>query len=474
MVEGEDILGEAVNVAARLEALAPPGAVVVSGLVQEHVRGRLPVELEDLGERTRKNMTRPVRIYRVRQLSARPSPAADPAPPDRTSLVVLPFANLSDDPEQGYFSDGITEDIITDLARISGLFVIARNSAFSYRSRGIGPREVSRELGVRYVVEGSVRRAGARLRVTAQLIDGRTGAHLWAERYDRKMSNLFELQDELTRQIVTALSVRLTADERQLFDREEAGDVEAYEHYLRGLEQSQRFTRDANTEPRHELEQALVLDPGLVRARAMLSHVHLLDDVNGWSPGGAEALRLAHELALQAVARAEHDPLTHWNLGWTWLWQRRHELAIAEERRALALQPSYATAHAALGNILHYAGRSAEGIEPILMALRLDPHGEIWLHFLALAYFGAGDYAEAASALGRRLIRKPESDVSRVLLAACYGHLGRAGEAQAMWRSALDLNPSYSLERKRQMLPYKDPARFEPIVLGPRKAGLPR
>ncbi len=480
MVEGDNLLGDGVNIAARLEALAEPGGICISGAVFDLVKNRIEHGYEDLGERHVKNIAEPVRVYRVRIEPSAADPRADTerapelALPDKPSIVVLPFENMSADPEQAYFSDGISEDIITDLSKISGLFVIARNSAFTYKGRAVKVQEVSRELGVRHVLEGSVRKAGNRVRITAQLIDGATGGHLWAERYDRDLTDIFAVQDEVTHEIVSALAVKLTRDEKKRIASKGTDSVEAHDYFLRGREQALRQTKDANAQGRGMLERAIELDPRFVPAIAFLAFAHVEAYINRWSATPDESLKLADELARRATALDDSEPMAHFALGSVHLWVKQHDQAIAEAETAIALDPNFAMGLLLLGLISNYAGKPEQALEALNKAMRLDPHyPAICLHFLAHAYFYMGRYDDAIAALKRRLIRQPESDISRVLLAAAYGHLGRTDEARAEWAEALRVNPDYSLEHKRQILPYKDPAEFDRIVDGLRRAGLP-
>jgi adenylate cyclase len=478
VIDGDDIHGDGVNLAARLEGMAEPGGICVSGMVYEGVRDRIDILFEDMGEQKVKNIDRPVRMWRWAPFRGPTRAAAPPEDtqlvlPDKPSIAVLPFDNMSGDPEQGYFADGIAEDIITTVSKLSDLFVIARNSSFTYRDKDMTAQQVSAELGVRYLLEGSVRKAGSRVRVTAQLVDGTTGGHLWAEHYDRDLADIFAVQDDVTQKIVSNLAIKLTRDEKRRLLRKAPDNVEAYDHYLRGDDLLWRLTRDTSVEARQLLQQAIDLDPQLTVAYVILSHSHLLDYVNRWSESPEASLEQAHQLALQAVALDEDDPGAHWELGLTYLWLRQHDQAIAEEQRALALNPNSSDGHAALGHAWTYAGRPQESIELLTTAMRLDPHySNIWLHFLAEAYFGLARYEEAAATLIRSIYRNPDTDVSRVLLAACYGHLDRMEEAREQWQDALRKNPDYSLEHKRRVLPYKNPADFERIVEGLRKAGV--
>jgi adenylate cyclase len=473
VVDGDDLYGDGVNIAARLEEMAEPGTVYVSQTVRDHVRNKVELTFEDLGERTVKNIVEPVRVYRaVGGGTAATAVPRDLPLPAKPSIAVLPFDNMSGDPEQQYFSDGITDDIIADLSKLSGLFVIARNSSFTYRGKAVRVQEVSRELGVRYVLEGSVRKAGNRVRIVAQLIDGATAGHLWSERYDRDLTDIFAVQDEVTREIVSALAVKLTQGEQRRMAHRGTDNLEAYDYYLRGRQLQLERSREANAEARSLLERAIDLDPGFARAYAVLASVHSLDYANRWRDPTEESGKRAHELAQQAVALDDDDPYAHVVLGLTCSALRQHDRAVAEARRALALDPNFAWAYSLLGQAMYYAGRPQDAIEPLQTAIRLDPNDQDpFLHHLALAYFGVGRYEEAAANLKRRIIRKPDTDMSRVLLAACYGHLGRAEEAQALWREVMRINPDYSLEHRRRI--YKDPADFERIVEGLRKAGLP-
>ncbi len=394
--------------------------------------------------------------------------------PDKCSIAVLPFENISSDSEQEYFSDGITEDIITSLSKLSQLMVIARNSSFTYKGRATRVQQVGKELGVRYVIEGSVRKAGNRVRITAQLIDCATGGHLWAERYDRDLTDIFVVQDEVTAEIVAAMEVTLTTDDQRRLVSKGTDNLEAYDCFLRAREQWWRLSKEGNSNAEAMLERAIKLDPEFSKPYAWLSFVHLYEYIGGWRSGSKRFLDQSCALAQKAVKLDETDSEAHSALGAACLWNREHERATTEYERAIALDPNNAQAHVELGWVLHYSGRSAEAIEPINWGMRLDPHyPDFCLYFLAQVYFRLGQFDEAIRLLKRRIIRKPDTDISRVLLAATYGHLGRTDDAKAQWADALAVNPKFSLEQRRQVLPYKDPADFEHILDGLRKAGLP-
>jgi TolB-like protein/Flp pilus assembly protein TadD len=396
-------------------------------------------------------------------------------PSSRPSIAVLPFTNMSGDPEQEYFSDGMTDDIITELSRVSGLFVIARNSTFTFKGRQPSMQEVTRELGARYVLQGSVRKAGNSVRVTAQLADGSDGEQIWAERYDRQLTDIFAVQDDLTRQIVTVLAVTLAIKQEKQGSRRATGNMEAYEYVLRGRELAWQHKRETGAEARRLLAHAIWLDPSYAAAYSWLSFAHQIDYNNQWSDHPDESLRVAEELARKAVTLDDTDAQAHFVLGEFYLWTKReHDAAMQEGRRAIDLEPNYSHAYLLLGHALHYAGRSDDSLEQYEAAMRLDPcYPDLYLHFLAQSYYSLGRYQDAIEALEERITRNPDTDISHVLLAACCGQLGMTEKAKVSWSQALTINPDYSLEYKRRLLPYKDPAEFEDFAEGLRKAGLP-
>ena len=478
LIEGEDILGDGVNIAARLEGICEPGGILISGTAFDHVRGKIDASFVDLGERDLKNIAQPVRAYGVRvgQGVAGSTPEkrrSGLALPDKPSIAVLPFQNMSGDPEQEYFADGIAEDIITALSKLSQLFVIARNSSFTFKGRNVDIRDVSKNLGVHYVLEGSVRKSGNRVRITSQLIDAKTGGHLWAERFDRDLTDIFAVQDDVTKQIVAALAVNLNEDDRQRLLTEHTDNLEAYDLFLRARELYYLQSKESNSQARELLQRAIELDPGFVPAVSFLSATHILDYMNGWSASPSQSLEEARGAARLALALDDRYPPAHLALGAFNLMSRQHDAAIREIETAISLNPNYAEAHNEIGLILHYAGRSEEALPHFDRAMALNPYfpGH-WLHFPAQAAYQLGRYEAAVAILKRRITRNPNTDASRVLLAASYGQMGLVEEARLAWREVFRVNPEYSLEQRREVLPYKNPADFEAVVDGLRKAGL--
>jgi adenylate cyclase len=474
MAKGGDLFGDGVNVAARLEALAEPGGICISGAVYDQVHGKLDLDFRDLGPQSVKNIAEPVRVYRIGGDMSEAPPAGDGPPlPDKPSVAVLPFNNMSADPEQEYFSDGISEDIITDLSKVSGLFVIARNSSFAYKGRSPNISDVSRELGVRFVLEGSVRKAANRVRINAQLIDGPTGGHLWAERFDRDLTDIFAVQDEVTQEIVKALKVTLTEDERARLSGRDKVNPEAYDCLVRGRDLMMQFTAEATNEACACFDKAIELEPGLAISYAGLSLAASGRYVNLWDNDAEAELAKSLDLANKAVDVDATEPMAHFALAVAEMWQKNLEAAERAAMKSLELDPNLAEGYGVLGRIRDYLGRPQEALEIFERVTRLNPFfPDLLLQFIGHAQFMLQRWDEAEATFKRRLLRRPQSDVTRVFLASVYGHTGRPDEARAMWAEALEANPRYSLERMRRVLPYKDPERFELVVHGLRKAGV--
>ena len=442
------------------------------------MQGKVAAKFVDTGEQRLKNIARPVRVYRVdltrkgAMKSDQPEPM--PAPPDKPSIAVLAFNNMSGDPEQEYFSDGISEDIITDLSKLSELHVIARNSSFTYKGKPVDVKQVGRDLGVRYALEGSVRKAGNRVRVTAQLIDVASGAHIWADRFDRDLTDIFAVQDELTQEIIAALKVKLTPGAKDRLARKGTVHEEAYDLFLRGREQSWVGTRLGNIEARHLLGRAVTINPDFAAAHALVGLTHVVDYANGWAEIPEQSLHSGLEIAERAVHLDEAEPQAHGALAIALFFHRELDRALAEARRCLTLAPNSADGHLVMARILTYAGDGGAAVNNINAYMRLDPfYRDLTLHFLAEAQVSLGQFDAAAAALKRRLDRNPNSETSYALLAACYGQLGRIAEARAAWAEVMRIAPNFSIERQRRILPFKNPDDFERRIEGMRKAGLP-
>ncbi len=404
-------------------------------------------------------------------------PESPPLPlPDKPSIAVLPFDNMSGSAEQEYFADGMTEDLITDLAKISGLLVIARNSTFAYKGQSPDVREVARELGVRYVVEGSVRKAGGRIRINAQLIDAETGTHLWAERYDREATDVFDLQDEVRARIVTALRVKLTPAEEDRLARQLTDNAEAYDYYIRGLRQESFFTQEGNLESRRMFERAIELDPAFATAYGRLATAHSLAAENGWSPAPDESLETARLLAERAIALDDNLPQAHWAAAR--VYSRRQvfdgERALASLRKAIVLDPNYADAHAMLANVLMRVGRAEEALGQIERAMRLNPHFPFWYYYvLGASQFMLTRYDAAVENFQEAIERNPTVPWPHRILAASYGHLDMTEDAEWELEELQALGYDLTIADFRRHINFHDPAYLERYIEGLRKAGVP-
>jgi adenylate cyclase len=379
---------------------------------------------------------------------------------------------MSQDPEQEYFSDGITEDLITDLSKLSGLFVIARNSVFTYKGKPVKVDQVSRELGVRYVLEGSVRKAGQRVRITAQLVDANTSGHLWAERYDRNLEDIFTLQDEVTQEIVAALEVKLGKDEKKRLVHKQTENLEAYDYFLKGLEHSNGFTREGNDQAREMFEKSIDLDAGFAQAYAGLGWTHFNEWSRGWSQD-PKSLDTAFDLAQKAISLNDSLPQAHYLLGFVLLWKKRHEDAIAELEKVVSLDPNDAEGYAGLAELLAWVGRAEEAIGLIEKAMRLNPHYPVWyLDILGWAHNLMGRHKEACEILERALIRNPDLMSTHILLAIIYSETGRLEKARAEVKEILRISPDYSLDVMKERTPFEDQTRLDREIDALRKAGL--
>jgi adenylate cyclase len=442
--------------------------------VYEEVRDRSSLAFVDLGLREVKNIDGPVRVWRW--VSDQDVAVADPALaekplalPVKPSIAVLPFDNMSGDPEQGYFADGITEDIITEISKISELFVISRNSTFTYKGRAAKVQDVSRDLGVRYVLEGSVRKAGERVRVTAQLIDGHTGGHVWAERYDRGLADIFAVQDDVTAEIVRALEVRLVDAARARPARAETENPEAYDCVLRGREQYRLFSKDGNVAARQLYERAIELDPDYAAAYAGLAETCLHE----WFSGSAVALDRAFEMAQRAKALDPSLPLVHEALSSICLFKRQHGEALAAARRWIEVEPGNAEAYANLAGILHFAGEPERVAGLIEKAKRLNPFYPFYYTlYVGQACFAMHRFEDAVAIITRSIAHNPESLPSHFYLAACYGQLGEDALARDALAEVRRISPTFSIAWLRTIAAYKRASDLDLLVDGVRKAGL--
>jgi len=438
VVEDGDIFGDGVNVAARLEGLAEPGGICMSARVQEDAAGKLDVAFEDMGEQQLKNIARPVRVYRVRDIAcstkAQTAPAVPALPlPDKPSIAVLPFANMSGDPEQEYFADGMVEEIITALSKVRRFFVIARNSSFTYKGRSVDIKHVGRELGVRYVLQGSVRKAGNHVRITAQLVEATTGNHVWAERYDREIADIFAVQDEITERVVATIEPQLYTAEHFRSQRKPPESLDAWECVIRALSYFGQGTRVGNTEAEALCRRAIVLAPSYGQAHSLLAWALARRPM--WSGEVGSVLPEAIAEARAALGFDERDPWAHMTHGMVLFRMRRHSEAARAHRRALELNPNFALAHVLLGLPLAVEGMHEDAIKSAEHAMRLSPGDrlvEVYAaHVLKLAHFTAGNYAKAVASAQDALEIYPESHWAYeciVAAAAMQGNMGRAVE----------------------------------------------
>ncbi len=447
VIDDDDIYGDGVNIAARLEALAERGGICVSARVQEEVAGRLDVAFQDIGEQTLKNILRPVHVYRVVPGAAAPPHAASQAQPgaalplpDKPSIAVLAFTNMSTDAEQEFFADGISEDIITELSRSRSLFVIARNSSFVYKGRPTAIRDVGRELGVRYVLEGSVRKASNRVRVTAQLIEATTGGHVWAERYDRELADIFSVQDEITASVSSAIQPALERSERERSVRKPADDLDAWESYHRGMWHFSRIEAGDNETARGLFQRAIELDPQFARAVAALALTYL-NEITLFRPQQrAVNIPLALESASQAVAIDATDAMGHAALARAQWMSGRHAESLATADTAVHLEPNSPAAHGAVGGARLWSGRPAEAVEPLKSAMRLspfDPLTSLWLHFTARAHYWSGNYSASIAVATQMRQSFPNFRQPYNTLIAALGQVGRVDDAQAVMADGL-------------------------------------
>jgi TolB-like protein/Tfp pilus assembly protein PilF len=478
MVESGDLYGNGVNVAARMQALAQPGGICISGNVYEHVTGVLAVAFEDMGSHQVKNITRPIQCYRLQPRPATPetpfAPASEPPPASgRPSIAVLPFQNMSGDKEQEYFADGISEDIITALSRIHWLFVIARNSSFVYRGRAVNVQQVARELGVRYVLEGSVRKIGQRVRVTAQLVDAQSGVHHWAEQYDRDLADIFALQDEITRSVAAAIEPRLLAAEGIRTMSRPPADLDAWDLVARAMSQFWRMTPSDVEAAMAMLRKAVDRHPDYGPAHSMLAFCLVLTGHFGWLPI-YEVPKLALDLARRAVELDDNDPWAYLALGYIAFVGRQTAEAAAHYRRAVELNPNFAAAHGYWGYALAFDGQSDEAIERLSLAMRMSPRDRqnaIYMGGMAVAHFLADRFEPAVEWARKAVQQGPSVTAPHRILCASLALAGRLEEARSVLARVREMQPHLSIAWIERMVPYTA-AQMPRFLAGLRAAGL--
>jgi adenylate cyclase len=441
MVEGDDLFGNGVNVAARMEGLAEAGGICISGNVQEHVSGSLDATLEDLGEQSVKNIDRPVQCYRVRLKPAdaaeTPLPSSEEETPftDKPAVAVLPFANMSGDADQEYFSDGLTEDIITALSLWRSFPVIARNSTFAYKGASPDIRKIGEELGARYVIEGSVRKAGDRVRITAQLIDAQSGHHLWADKYDRQLDDIFELQDEITTRVSAIVGQQMASAERNRSRVLRPNNLNAWDLYHRGMAHIHKMTAEENQLAREMFEEAIRLDPDFCQAYFGLGYSHHRDIYLDAVENHDEKLHLVFELARRAIALDGSNSNAHCLMAIANVWSHRYTEAIAAAEKALQLNPSNAQGIFTKGAALHFSGRPEDAIPIFEMGFALNPQDpicHIYLSFLAAANLNLGLYEKAEDFARQALQHKPDHFEAQLIFVSSLGHMNRPEDARDM------------------------------------------
>jgi adenylate cyclase len=517
--EEERIYGDGVNVAARVESLADPGGICVSGTVFDQIESKLPLGYEFLGEQSVKNIPKPVRIYKalmdpevvgkvIGEKRAEPRrglkvalaavtalllivgglliwrtafPPVEVASvekmafplPDKPSIAVLPFNNLSGDPEQEYFSDGLTEEIISTLSKVPKLFVIARNSTFTYKGKPVKVQQVAEELGVRYVLEGSVRKAGDKIRITAQLVDAINGHHLWAEKYDRSIDDIFAVQDEITKKIITAMQVKLTEGEQVQAAARGTNSLEAYLKCLQGNELANQINPESNALAKQLAEEAIALDPDYAWAYYVLGRTHLISVWVGTSKSPKQSIAKAMELFKKAIALDDTFAEAHGNLGFLYSMTKQHDKAIAQAEKAVALNPNSAWAHFMVGKTLFFAGRCEESIPEYKKAIRLNPippNNYLWSIGLSYAY--TEDYEQAMFWCEKGVRREPNDLLARIMMTVVYSLSGRDEEARVQAAEVLRIQPKFTVKGFEKKLTYKRKEDGEKFLNALRKAGL--
>jgi len=480
--KGGDLFGTAVNIAARLEGIAQPGGIVVSAAVRDAIAGKLAASFSDLGLQALKNIEEPLRAYalspRTGSLSSGVFHTGEALPlPSKPSIAVLPFDNLSGDREQEYFADGMVEEIITALSRFRGLFVIARNSSFTYKGRAVDVKQVGRELGVRYVLEGSVRKAGSRVRITGQLIDTATGVHLWADRFDGTLEGIFELQDQVTSDVVGAIAPKIEQAEIERANHKPTENLDAYDHYLRGLVGVHQWSREGNKEALSHFYRAIELDPNFAAAYGMAARCYAQRKSCSWVSEREKEVVEAARLARKATDLGRDDAVALYTAAVTWAYVvGRLDDGVDCIERALALNPNLAWAWITGGWMYVFVGRPEEAIQRLKRALRLSPNDSQIFNThtgMANAHFFAGRYEEASSWAEMALREKPDYTLAAYVAAASYALAGRLAEAEKAMALVRSQNPTFRVADLRNLYPFRRPEDFAKMAEGLRLAGLP-
>jgi TolB-like protein/class 3 adenylate cyclase/Tfp pilus assembly protein PilF len=477
LIEGDDILGEGVNIAARLEGIAQPGGICISDIAYQQVQGKVSAQFIDVGEQQLKNIARPVRVYRLHAGEAAVGPRAALPLPDKPSIAILPFQNMSGDQEQEYFADGIVEEIITALSRFRQLFVIARNSSFTYKGRAIDVKQVGRELGVRYVLEGSVRKAGNRVRITGQLVDALTGAHLWADRFDGSLENIFDLQDQVTNSVVGQIAPKLEEAEIERAKRKPTERLDAYDYFLRGMASFHQFTREANAEALQLFYRAIELDPDFSSAYGMAAWCYLQRKEWGWVANRTQEIAEAARLARRAAELGRNDAvaLSTGGLTLSFVVGELDEGAALVDR-AVALNPNFAATWLRSGWQRVYLGEPEVAIDHLARAIRLspfDPFTAIAQNGLAHAHFFADRYDDAFFWAQKAMQGRPNWRAGMRILAAAAALSGRSEEARQAIKRVRENDPTWRLSHVRKIRLFRRPEDLDKLEDGLRKAGLP-
>jgi adenylate cyclase len=477
VVHDEDcIYGSGVNIAARIEGIAEAGGICISRNTYDHVKDKLELSFEFLGEHEVKNIKDPVRVYKILLDPDQSKPLVKEIfeLPDKPSIAILPFDNMSKDPNQEYFSDGLTDQIINGLCKINNLFVIARNSSFAYKRRSIGIKQIAQELGVKYILEGSVQMAGDRVRITAQLIDAATDYHMWSEHYDRDLTDIFALQDEITMQLISAMTINLTAGEQARIWTGGTQSLQAYDLYMRGIDCCLRNNEKDNKQARQFFKKAISIDNAWASPYVMLGTVNCLDIMFGWSDSPLQSFEEAEKNAEKARSLNASLDQVHCLFSFIYLLKREHDKAIKEGERAIDLNPNGAEAHFYLGCALCCSDKINLAIKILKRAFRLNPIPPThYYHMLGTAYRINGEYEKAIGLAKEALKSGPDQLEAYLLLVVSYSLSDRLNEAHEAAEEVLRIDPNFSIERLSKALPYKHQETVDKIIYALRKGGLP-